>query len=149
MLMNNYIPMSGIVIAFKKIDFRLGVWGSPWVGLDNFRFLFASKDAFTITRNTVLYNFAFFAFGTFFAIAFAILMNELRSRFAKKFYQTAILLPFLMSWVVVSYLAFAFLSAETGLINSAIRRPLGLGGISWYQQKQYWPFIIIFVSLWK
>lgn len=149
LLINNYIPMSGVIIAFKNIDFRLGIWDSPWVGLKNFKFLFASKDAFIITRNTVLYNIAFFIFGTVLSIILAILVNEVRNKFAKKAYQTIILLPFLMSWVIVSYLTFVFLSAETGLINSSILKPLGMHTINWYQQKQYWPFIIIFVNLWK
>ncbi len=149
LLINNYIPMSGVIIAFKNIDFRLGIWDSPWAGLKNFKFLFASKDALIITRNTVLYNIAFFILGTILAIALSILLNEIRSKSVKKLYQTIILLPFLMSWVIVSYLAFVFLSAETGLINNAILKPLGMNSINWYQQKEYWPFIIIFINLWK
>lgn len=148
-LINNYIPMFGIIIAFKKIDFRLGIWGSKWNGLDNFKFLFATRDAFTITRNTVLYNLAFFAAGTICAIALAIMMNEIRSVTLKKTYQTFILLPFLMSWVIVGYLAYAFLSGETGLINNAILKPLGIAGISWYQRKEFWPFILVFFNIWK
>ena len=136
MLINNYIPMFGIVIAFKKLNFREGIWGSPWAGLDNFRFLFASNDAWVITRNTILYNVAFFICGTIVAVSLAILINEIQARFFKKAYQSLILLPYLMSWVIVSYLAYAFLSAETGMFNKGIIEPLGGQGINWYQEKK-------------
>jgi putative aldouronate transport system permease protein len=148
-LINNYIPMYGILIAFKRLNFQKGILGSNWCGLDNFKFLFGTKDAFIITRNTILYNVAFFIVGTIMSIAMAILLNEIRSKFASKAYQSLTLLPFLMSWVVVSYLAFAFLSAETGLINKSIFEPLGMNNINWYQEKKYWPFILILVSTWK
>lgn len=147
LLINNYIPMFGIIIAFKKIDFSKGILHSPWNGLNNFRFLFATKDAFVITRNTILYNISFFVIGTICAIALAILLNELHRM--KKLYQTLILLPYLMSWVIISYLFFTFLSGETGLINTRILNLLGLKSVNWYQEKEYWPFIIVFAYLWK
>ncbi len=149
LLMNNYIPMTGIVIAFKNIDFRKGIWKSPWAGLHNFKFLFQSKDAFIITRNTVLYNVAFFIFGTIVSITLAILVNEIQRKTAKKIYQTVILLPYLMSWVVVNYLVFVFLSSENGIVNNAILSPLGLSTVNWYQESKYWPFLLVFVYLWK
>lgn len=149
LILNNYIPMFGIVIAFKKIDFQKGIFGSPWNGINNFKFLFATKDAFIITRNTIAYNVAFFIVGTVFAIMFAILINEVHSANMKKIYQTMILLPYLMSWVIVSYLLFVFLSGETGLVNSSILKPLGLPPVSWYQEKKYWPLILVFMNLWK
>lgn len=149
LLINNYIPMYGIIIAFKKLNFQKGILGSEWNGLNNFKFLFATKDAWTITRNTILYNVVFFIVGTIFAIALAILINEIRSKYATKLYQSLTLLPFLMSWVVVSYLAYAFLSAEVGLINKSILEPLGMDKINWYQEKKYWPFILVLVSTWK
>lgn len=92
---------------------------------------------------------AFIVLTTVLAIAIAILVNEIQSRFASRLYQSLILLPYLMSWVIVSYLVYAFLSAETGLVNNAILEKLGLKGISWYNSPQYWPFILTFVSLWK
>ena len=149
LLMNNYIPMYGIIIAFKKLNFQKGIWGSEWNGLNNFRFLFQTKDAWIITRNTVLYNVAFFIVGTILSIALAILINEIVSRRASKFYQSVILIPYLMSWVVISYLVYAFLSSETGLINRQIIEPLGLMKINWYQDKSYWPWILVFVNTWK
>ena len=145
-----FLPvLFGITIAFKKLNFREGIWGSPWVGFKNFKFLFASADAWIITRNTILYNVAFFIVGNALAITIAILINEIQSRVAKKAYQSLILLPYLMSWVIVSYLAYTFLSAETGMFNKSILEPLGLEAVNWYQEKKYWPFILIFVSVWK
>ncbi|MDO5423334.1 MAG: ABC transporter permease subunit [Eubacteriales bacterium] len=149
MIVNNYLPMFGITIAFKKLNFREGIWGSPWCGFDNFKFLFASSDAWTITRNTILYNVAFFIVGNVTAILIAVLINELQKKTAKKLYQSLILLPYLMSWVIVSYLAYTFLSAETGMINKSILGPLGLEEVNWYQEKKYWPFLLIFFNTWK
>lgn len=149
LLINNYIPMFGIAIAFKKLNFAKGIWGSDWCGFDNFKFLFATKDAWEITRNTLLYNTAFFVIGTVCAIALAILINEITSRRASKLYQTVILLPYLLSWVIVGYLSYAFLSSETGLINNSILKPLGLDPINFYQDKTYWPYILILFNLWK
>lgn len=149
MICNNYLPMFGIVIAFKNLNFRKGIMGSDWCGIDNFKFLFASNDAIAITRNTILYNVAFIILTTVFAVAVAILINEIRSTKAKKLYQSLILLPYLMSWVIVSYLAYAMLSGETGMINNGILRALGMNPVSWYNEPKYWPFILVFVHLWK
>lgn len=146
---NNYLPMFGIVIAFKKLNFSKGIWGSDWSGFDNFKFLFQSNTAWTIIRNTILYNVGFIIIGTLFAVAFAIFLNEIRKKSWSKTYQTLILLPYLISWVIISYLVFAFLSADTGLINNTILEPLGLNGINWYAETKYWPFIIMFVYIWK
>ena len=149
-LFNNYLPMAGIVIAFKRINFRVGIMNSPWAGLDNFKFLCTSGSAWMITRNTILYNVAFIIIGTVFPIFVAICLNEVRSKAAGKVYQTLILLPYLMSWVVVSYLAYAFLGGETGYINNSILPALGIGNkINFYQESKYWPFILIFVNQWK
>lgn len=149
LLIDKYIPMFGILIAFKKLDFQKGILGSPWCGLKNFEFLFRSSDAWTITRNTIFYNIAFFLVNTVLAIALAILINEIRSKRAVKLYQTTVLLPFLMSWVVIGYLVYAYLSSETGLINYSILQPLGVERIAWYQEKKYWPFLLVFVNAWK
>lgn len=149
MICNNYLPMFGIVIAFKNMNFRKGILGSDWCGFDNFKFLFASKDAWAITRNTLLYNVAFIILTTLIAIAVAILINEIKSRTASKLYQSLILLPYLMSWVIVSYLAYAMLSGETGMINNGIFKALGMKTVSWYNEPKYWPYILTFVHLWK
>lgn len=148
LIINNYIPMFGILIAFKKLDFSKGIIGSAWYGLKNFEFLFTSSDAWTITRNTMGYNLVFIALGTTLSIAFAILLNEVRNKFASRLYQSLVLLPFLMSWVIISYIGYAFLSSESGIFNGILKN-MGQQPINWYSKKEYWPYIIIFAQIWQ
>jgi len=149
LLINNYVPMAGIIIAFKHINWNKGIIDSPFAGLSNFEYLFKTKEAWIITRNTLGYNLAFIILGTVLAVAIAIVLNEIRSKFWKKSYQTVILLPYLISIVVVSYLVFALFSSESGFINHSILEPLGLKSISWYTEPKYWPYILTIVHLWK
>ena len=149
LLINNYIPMAGMVIAFKKLNFAKGIWASPWAGLKNFKFLFASKDAWIITRNTLLYNVAFILVNMVVGIAIAILITEVRNTKLKKVYQSAILLPFLMSMVILSYIVYALLSAENGLVNNSILPVFHIDPIQWYQKPKYWPAILIIANCWK
>ena len=149
LLINNYIPMAGMVIAFKKLNFAKGIWASPWAGLKNFKFLFASKDAWIITRNTLLYNVAFILVNMVIGIAIAILITEIRNTKLKKIYQSAILLPFLMSMVILSYIVYALLSAENGLVNNSILPLFHIDPIQWYQKPKYWPAILIIANCWK
>ena len=149
MICNNYFPMFGIVIAFKKLNFSKGIFASDWCGIQNFEFLFQSSTAFNIIRNTILYNVAFILLGNIVAIACAVFLNEVRNKVASRIYQSLILLPYLMSWVVVSYLGYAFLSADTGMINNSVIKLLGLNAVNWYNTPKYWPFILTFVNLWK
>lgn len=149
LVINYYMPMAGIIIAFKKLDWNKGIFKSEWAGLDNFAYLFKTKDAFIMTRNTILYNVLFISLGMVCSITVAILLNEIRSKMAKKIFQSLILLPYLMSMVIVSYLAYAILSNETGFINNTILKALDIAPVSWYQEKKYWPFILTFVSIWK
>ena len=149
LLINNYIPMAGMVIAFKKLNFAKGIWASPWAGLKNFKFLFASKDAWIITRNTLLYNVAFILVNMVVGIAIAILITEIRNTKLKKVYQSAILLPFLMSMVILSYIVYALLSAENGLVNNSILPLFHIDPIQWYQKPKYWPAVLIIANCWK
>ncbi|MCF0132794.1 MAG: sugar ABC transporter permease [Blautia sp.] len=152
-VINNYIPMLGIVIAFKKIDYRVGIMNSPWNGLDNFKQLFATStgsffgsDAWLITKNTMLYNLAFIVLGTVVGVLVGICLAELISKGLQKFFQTSILLPQLISYVIVAYIVYALLSNDAGLINHA----LGEGkSINFYAQPKWWPFILIFIYIWK
>jgi putative aldouronate transport system permease protein len=148
LLINNYIPMSGIIIAFKNYKFNKGVLGSDWAGMKNFVFLFKTKDAWMITRNTILYNLIFIVLGTVLAIFTAILINEIRSKTAKRVYQTVVIIPYLLSMVVVSYLVNGFLAGDLGFINNTILPALGKSTVSWYNEPKYWPFILVFVQLW-
>lgn len=148
-IINNYIPMAGLRIAFKQYNYAKGISGSPFVGFKNFEFLFKTKDAWTITRNTLCYNIVFIALGVVLAVFVAILLNEITGKRRKKIYQTVILVPYLISMVIVSYLVYAFLNAETGYINNGLLRPIGLEGVAWYSSPQYWPVILTLVNLWK
>jgi ABC-type polysaccharide transport system, permease component len=148
LLINNYAPMGGLIIAFKKFNYHDGIFKSAWVGLKNFKFLFKTQDAFLITRNTILYNTVFIILGTIIALAVAIMLNEIRSKKAKQVYQTFILIPFLISMVIVSYIVFAFLSSDNGFINNTFFAALN-NRINWYTEPKYWPFILVIVYLWK
>ncbi len=149
LVINNYIPMAGITVAFKQYNVRDGIYKSPNVGLKNFEFLFKTNDAWLITRNTILYNLAFIVLDAVLAIAVAIILNEIVSKKAKQFYQTVILIPFLISMVVVSYLVFAFLSNGNGFINNTVLPAFGMDAVDWYNQAKYWPFLLILVHVWK
>ncbi len=142
-----YIPMFGTILAFKDYNYSQGIFGSAWAGLTNFEFFFKSKDAFVITRNTLLYNAAFIAIGQVISIAFAIMLTNMSKR-AVGFFQTALFQPFYLSWVVVAYVSLIFLSYDSGLLNKMLTA-LGLGAVSWYDSPQYWPFILTFFRFWK
>lgn len=148
LFINNYIPMFGIFIAFKKMDYAKGIFGSPWCGFDNFQFLFQTKDAWIIIRNTVLYNLTFIVLGTAVAVIIAILMSEVTRYFASKVFQAGIILPNLVSMVIVAYLVYAFLNPETGLVNHMLTAA-GKTEVNWYSERGYWPFILVFVQMWK
>ena len=145
LIINNYIPMMGIVIAFKDLDFSKGILKSDWVGFKNFEFLFKTSDAWIITRNTLLYNVVFIILGTVVGVTIAIMLNELLRATFRKVYQTVLLLPQLISMVVVAYIVYAFLNSESGFVNNSLLQQ----GINFYGEKQYWPFILTFVNIWK
>lgn len=149
LFINCYIPMFGIQIAFRRYNARDGIYGSPFCGLDNFKFLFQTNDAWLMTRNTLLYNLAFIILGNVLAIAIAIMLNEITGSKKKQVYQTIILIPYLISMIIVSYLAFAFLSSSNGFFNNTILKGLGLPAVDWYNTPKYWPFILVFINLWK
>ena len=149
LIVNNYIPMGGLIIAFKRFNYGKGIWGSPFIGLTNFKFLFTGKDSLLIIRNTMLYNLAFIVLGTVFSVTIAILLNAVTQKRLQKAYQTVILIPYLISIVIVSYMTFAFLSQESGFINNTLTNVLGTEPIGWYATPKYWPFILTLIYLWK
>lgn len=149
LFINNYVPMAGIVIAFKHVNFNKGILASPFAGFSNFEYLFKTKEAWTITRNTIGYNLVFIILGTAIAIAIAILLSEITSNVMKKTYQTIILVPYLISMVVVSYLVYALLSSDNGFINNSVLAPMGLDKVNWYTEPKYWPLILTTTYLWK
>ncbi|MCL2222721.1 MAG: ABC transporter permease subunit [Oscillospiraceae bacterium] len=145
---NNYMPLPGITVAFRSFNARLGIFGSPWVGFDNFQFLFATQDAWIITRNTLLYNAAFIVINTTLAIFLAVILNELRGKM-KNFFQSSILLPNMISAVIIGYIVFGFLSVDSGFFNTALFPFLGIDPISWYSEPGRWPFILVIVNAWR
>ncbi|MFD0717451.1 ABC transporter permease [Paenibacillus sp. GCM10027626] len=149
LLMNNYLPMFGLIIAFKDINFAKGILASDWVGFTNFEYLFKTSDAWLITRNTILYNAAFIVINLVIAVGIAILLNEIKNRFFARFYQSVILIPYLISMVIVGYLVLAMLSGETGFINKQVLPLFGIDPVSWYSEPKYWPYILTFVNIWK
>ena len=149
LLINNYVPMAGLVVAFKRYNVRDGLFGSAWNGLKNFKFLFATPDALVITRNTILYNVVFIFLNTVLGIIFAIFICDAINKKLNKFYQSAILFPYLMSAVIVGYIVFAFCSQTNGILNNSILPALGLNPVNWYSEAKYWPFILVFVNTWK
>lgn len=158
----SYMPMPGIIMAFKKFKLAMppkDFWiqnpfiysvfvKNAWVGLDNFKFMFTTPDALMITRNTVLYNLVFIFLGLFASVALAIAINELIQRRAAKIYQTIFFFPYFISWIVVSYLAFALLSSDYGMVNQ-ILGAFGIAPVQWYSTPAAWPFIFVFFNLWK
>ena len=148
-----YIPMAGLIMAFKDyVVTGRGFWASlissRWVGFDNFKFLFATKDVLIAIRNTLLYNISWIFLGLFVAVALAIMLDEISNTKMKKVYQTAMFFPYFLSWVVAATFVFAFLSHEKGFINQII---VHFGGqpVQWYAEKKYWPFILTFMNIWK
>jgi len=149
----SYLPMFGTIIAFKQYRFsRDGFWASivnsKWVGWDNFKFLFSTNDAFVITRNTLLYNIAFIFLGLFLSVLMAVVLSEIANKRLAKIYQTGMFLPYFLSWVIVGYFAFSFLSADRGLLNQVLHS-FGVESMQWYSNPKVWPYILILVYLWK
>ena len=148
LIINNYLPMGGLVIAFKKVNYAVGIFNSPWAGLSNFKFLFSNNDALNALRNTVLYNLGFILFGNILAITVAIALDCVKSKFLKRFSQVVILIPYLLSTVIVSYIVYAFLNPTNGFVNNSVLPLLGIDPIKWYNVPKYWPVILTIVYLW-
>ncbi|ANE45781.1 sugar ABC transporter permease [Paenibacillus swuensis] len=142
-----YIPMVGLILAFKFYRYDQGIFGSKWVGFSNFEFLFKSQDAVRVIRNTLAYNFVYIILGTAVALLFALLLNELSGRMVK-LYQTTMFLPFFISFVLVGYIANSFLDHENGFLNSLLHT-FGMEPRNWYFETGPWLFILPLVSVWK
>ncbi|WP_339329341.1 ABC transporter permease [Cohnella caldifontis] len=150
LLLNNYLPMIGSVIAFKNVNYQVGIWKSPWVGFQNFDYLFNASDAWKITRNTILYNAAFIFLNMVVGVAFALMFNAMRSRKAAKFHQTMMFLPYFLSWVIITYLVYGFLNPEIGMLNKTILPWFGAERtIDWYTEPKWWTVILPIVNTWK
>ena len=143
---NNYLPMFGILIAFKKVNFATGIFQSPWCGFDNFEYLFKTKDAWVMIRNTVCYNVVWIALGLVVAIFIAICMAEISSRRAAKVIQPVICFPSMVSAVILSFIVYAFLSVSYGYLNSTVFQK---NPVNWYATAKYWPLILTIVYFWQ
>lgn len=149
-----YLPMFGIVLAFKdyKIQANTGflqsLFSSDWVGFQNFKYFFGLRDFPKILRNTVLYNLVFIVLDIVLPVGLAMMISNLYSKRASKTYQTLMFMPHFMSWVVVSYFVYAFLSNQNGLLNNVIES-LGGKGTAWYTTAKPWPYILVFMHIWK
>lgn len=143
-----YYPMTGIVMAFKKYSYTGGIWGSPWNGLQNFKFFFQSGQAGIVTRNTVLYNLLFIVVGTFTQVAVAIFLTEIHGKRFRKISQSMMFLPYFISWVIVGVMAFNIFSSDYGFLNRLIT---AFGGkkVQFYTTPKAWPFILVFFNVWK
>ena len=144
----SYMPLPGIYVAFVKYNYRDGIFGSRFIGLDNFKFLWTSGKLFSLTRNTILYNLVFILLGNFLAVFIAILLNEMQSKWFKKVSQTIMFLPYFISQVLVGILVFNLLNYDTGFVNG-ILSSLGLEKWQPYSDAGVWPVILVIVYLWQ
>lgn len=144
-----YMPMIGLIMAFQNYNVNLGMFGSKFVGLANFEYLFTTTDAWIITRNTVCYNVVFMVVNNCLAMAMAMLLSELTARRYAKVLQTIYMLPYFLSWTVVAIVVTAFLDRDKGLVNQIIKAMGGTGKTNWYQQKALWPLLLVGLNAWK
>lgn len=147
-LVLNYIPMSGLILAFKNFRFNLGIFFSPWNGLENFRFLFASGVGFLITRNTFLYNLVNLITSQALAVVVAVFISEMHLKKYKKFCQSVIFLPYFISWVIVGTFVFNIFNYESGVLNNMLKA-FGADPVNVYSKPYVWPFIICAFNSWK
>jgi putative aldouronate transport system permease protein len=144
----SYMPMPGIVLAFKNYRVAQGIWGSNWVGLNNFQFLVNSGIAWEIIRNTLVLNTLFIIAAQVCSITMSVLMNEVYHTYLAKVFQSILFFPHFVSWVLVGFFTYAFLNSDTGYVN-AILKALGHNPVNWYSEPQYWYAILVFLSVWK
>lgn len=147
--MFSYMPMFGIILAFKKINLRQGIFKSPWYGLGNFSYLFKSNDLWIMLRNTIGYNVMFLVLGVLIGVSLAIVLSLLRQKLASKTYQTIFIMPHFLSMVIVSYIVLAFLNMENGFVNHRILSLFGKEAVNWYIDPKPWPYILTIVHFWQ
>ncbi len=144
----SYMPMPGIILAFKDYKPGPGIWGSQWVGLKNFEFLVNSGIAWQIIRNTLLLNFLFIIAAQISSLTMSVLMNEIYQKYIAKIFQSVLFFPHFVSWVLVGYFTYAFLNADSGFVNSVLVQ-FGKDPVNWYAEAGYWIPILVLLSVWK
>ncbi len=147
-LLFSYAPMVGIVLAFKKFNYTEGIFGSPWVNFDNFRYLIKGGVLWRTTRNTVLYNLAFMFIDVIAQMGVAIMLNEIAKKWFKKLSQSLMFLPYFISFVLVQSIAYAVFNYEYGMLNNLLKS-MGLETVSVYTEPGYWPGLLTFFHVWK
>ncbi|MBT3273991.1 MAG: sugar ABC transporter permease [Spirochaetales bacterium] len=147
-IMFRYLPMAGAVLAFKDFRYNLGIFRSPWIGFKNFEFFVTSQDFAKLMRNTIGYGLVFMVTGLITAVGLSLLMFEVRIRSAVKFFQTVMIFPRFLSWVIVGFVTYLVFSHSYGIANR-ILAALGAETIDWYTQPKAWPFILTGVNIWK
>ena len=149
LLLFHYVPLSGIVIAFKDYNYRDGIFGSSWVGFDNFKFLFKSVDGVRILRNTIGYSLAsMFLINLIGGMIVALLLYEVTSKRLNKLYQTSMLIPSFISFTAITYIVYLLLNPELGLLNQ-ILNSFNIESVNWYNEAKYWPIILMIVHIWR
>ena len=148
LFINNYLPLAGLQIAFKNFSYSKGMWESPWIGFKNFEFLFRTADSWIMIRNTLCYNMFWIILSAIAGVSASILATEVAGKLKRKFYLTAILLPYLMSMVVIAYLVYAYLSPTAGFFTKLLERWTGAAP-NFYQETKWWPFFLTFVHQWR
>lgn len=143
-----YMTYPYILIAFQRFNYTKGIFHSEWVGLKNFEFFFGSSKAFTVTFNTIFLNLLFIVFGTLTALAISLILNELRKKLFVKISQSMMLFPNFISWIVISYVLYAFFSMDMGIVNKLLNQ-LGLASVNWYTEPQVWPAVLTIMHVWK
>ena len=150
-----YLPLFGIVFAFKEFTPKPGqsllrnlFINSRWSGLDNFTFLFRNPQSGAILLNTLFYNVIFLVAGIVIPVFLAILLTEVHQKRFKGLVQMTLVLPYFLSWVIVSYCAYGFLASDHGQINTLLKA-VGLAPVQWYQSPGYWRGILIVTGIWK
>ncbi len=144
----NYLPMFGIIVAFKDFNYRDGFFRSPWAGLKNFGFFFNTYDAWQVTRNTVVLNGLFLSTSLVLQVGFAVLLNEIRAGWFKKLTQSFMFFPYFVSWIVVSVFVYNILQTQYGSLNHLLRN-LGMEPVSWLSRPEYWTWILTIIYDWK
>lgn len=144
----SYVPMAGIIVAFKTFRFDQGIFDSAWSGWDNFRFLYLSGQLKLILLNTFWYNLAFMVTGIVFQVGIAILLAEVASKFFSRFMQSLMFLPYFISWVIVGAFFYNIFNYDYGLFNAFLKL-LGMQPVDVYSTPGMWKYILIFFNNWK
>lgn len=143
-----YLPMFGHLIAFKKFNAAKGIWGSEWVGFDNFKFFLGSGELLHVTFNTLFLNGMFIVFGLGTSVMLAVFLNEVRIMLFKRLAQSIIFMPYFISWMVVSFMTYTLFKTSEGLINK-MWVGMGMNAVSWYTKAELWPYILTLLFVWK